>query len=126
MDLPSPRRIFASISASASSSHVSPATSIEAPATAAPPRSAASAVPPATIAFMRGVGSGSTWSPPTLVQVATRHASVEAAPASTPVSVLPEGLGPRWSTLMVDSVVLGKDLRRVEHELVTLGGVGRV
>ena len=146
MELPSPRRIFASAS---SASQLSPHTLCSDDATAAESDAGAAKITDAAdaaVAAAAAVLLPFTAARMTTVSFRDADASEHGAPMSVPRSTLldawrwssrqplephaatpiaPEGLGPRWNSLMGECVVLGSGMHRVERELTQMSmGMG--
>ena len=131
MELPSPRRIFASAS---SALHLSPHASSSdaadvADAADAAVSAAAAVLLPFTAARMATVSfrdvdtseHGAPMSVPrsTLLD-AWRWSSRQPLEPHAATPIAPEGLGPRWNSLMGECVVLGSGMHRVERELTRM------
>lgn len=131
MELPSPRRIFASAS---SALHLSPHASSSdaadvADAADAAVSAAAEVLLPFTAARMATVSfrdvdtseHGAPMSVPrsTLLD-AWRWSSRQPLEPHAATPIAPEGLGPRWNSLMGECVVLGSGMHRVERELTRM------
>jgi len=153
MELPSPRRIFASAS---SGSHLSPhapspdaandadadagATKVTGAADAALAADAAVAAAPAVLLPLTAArmataasrdadtpehGAAPMSVPRSALLDAWRSSARQALEPHAATPIAPEGLGPRWNSLMGECVMLGSGMHRVERELTRMSmGVG--